>query len=155
MWLHLGHGGRVSVLSSNTTTCPQFLQVYAPFPGFSPVLDITSCFCVSTRSRLLLPGASSFWCLLSMSYICLAKEHNINNKVRLRTFAGLAFYFGLYPQEGCHIMTSLTGNYQHLLYNSHKSLLDRKMCYWFHIHFYPFKNGQVAQSQFVCYSVML
>jgi len=105
----------VSELSSNTTTCPQFLQVYAPFPGFSPVLDITSCLSVSTRSRLLLPGASSFWCLVPMSYICLAKEYNINNKVRLRTFAGLAFCFGQYPQNGCRIMISLTGNYQHLL----------------------------------------
>jgi hypothetical protein len=39
--LQLGHGGRVSVLSSSTTVCPHFAQVYVPFPGFSPVVDMT------------------------------------------------------------------------------------------------------------------
>jgi hypothetical protein len=97
------------------TFCPQFLQVYVPIPGFSPVLGIVSSFNINTRSRLLLPGAPSIWCLLPMSYICLAKEYNTSNKVRLRTFACLAFCFGQYPQNGCHIMISLTGNYQHQL----------------------------------------
>jgi hypothetical protein len=38
--LQLGHGGSVSDSSFSTTVCPQLLQVYVPFPGFSPVVDI-------------------------------------------------------------------------------------------------------------------
>lgn len=38
--LHFGQGGKVSVWSSNTTDWPHFLQIYVPFPGFSPVVDI-------------------------------------------------------------------------------------------------------------------
>lgn len=37
---HLGQGGKVSVSSSSITVCPQFVHVYVPFPGFSPVVDI-------------------------------------------------------------------------------------------------------------------
>jgi len=39
---HFEQGGSVSVLSSKTTFWPHFLQVYVPFPGFSPVLDISN-----------------------------------------------------------------------------------------------------------------
>jgi len=35
---HLGHGGRVSSSSSSVTSCPQFLHLYVPLPGFSPVV---------------------------------------------------------------------------------------------------------------------
>ena len=38
--LHLGHGGRVSVVSSNTNLHPHSLQTYVPFPGFSPHLYV-------------------------------------------------------------------------------------------------------------------
>ena len=38
--LHLEHGGRVSVESSNTFPLPHFLQTYVPFPGLSPHLYV-------------------------------------------------------------------------------------------------------------------
>ncbi len=37
---HFGHGGSVSVSSSNLITSPQFTHLYKPFPGFSPVVYI-------------------------------------------------------------------------------------------------------------------
>jgi hypothetical protein len=39
--LQLGHGGSVSVESFSTTVCPHLVQAYVPFPGFSPVVDIS------------------------------------------------------------------------------------------------------------------
>jgi len=38
--LHFGHGGMVSESSSRTTTVPHLVQVYVPFPGFSPVVGM-------------------------------------------------------------------------------------------------------------------
>lgn len=38
--LHLEHGGRVSVTSSNIRSFPHLLQTYFPFPGFSPHLFV-------------------------------------------------------------------------------------------------------------------
>lgn len=38
---HFGQGGKVSELSSNLITSPQFTHLYKPFPGFSPVVYIT------------------------------------------------------------------------------------------------------------------
>jgi hypothetical protein len=40
--LHFGHGGRVSVASFSTTVWPHFVHAYDPFPGFSPVVDISA-----------------------------------------------------------------------------------------------------------------
>lgn len=37
---HFGQGGRVSELSSNLITSPQFTHLYKPLPGFSPVVYI-------------------------------------------------------------------------------------------------------------------
>jgi hypothetical protein len=40
--LHFEQGGSVSVASFSTLGDPQLLQMYVPFPGFSPVVDIVS-----------------------------------------------------------------------------------------------------------------
>jgi hypothetical protein len=45
VFLQLGHGGSVSVESFSTTVCPHLVQAYVPFPGFSPVVDISGLLC--------------------------------------------------------------------------------------------------------------
>jgi hypothetical protein len=39
---HFGHGGSVSESAFSTKAYPQLVQVYVPFPGFSPVVDLAA-----------------------------------------------------------------------------------------------------------------
>ncbi len=50
----------MSVSSSRTTVCPQFLQVYVPLPGFSPVVDIF--FLLSFRCTAPSMGEGALYC---------------------------------------------------------------------------------------------
>ena len=68
---HLGHGGNVSVLSSNLITSPHFTHLYKPFPGFSPVVYINLLFKKLIKTLILLTAFFHRTNFNFFSYSCL------------------------------------------------------------------------------------
>ena len=56
-----GHGGRRSEFWSSVTVSPHLVQVYVPFPGFSPVVDIVPPQTPSAASQEIDTTTSEKW----------------------------------------------------------------------------------------------
>lgn len=94
--LHFGQGGKVSVLSSKTTTVPHFVHLYEPFPGFSPVV------CIFLKFRRLitsfqLKGLKAYPIISYCLSFCLQKYLEAVNCLNGQYHSLIEVYYGQFP----------------------------------------------------------